>query len=374
MTNLIFASFVAFVFYVIIPLAGAFSVRYRWRCFRRQIQQTTILKEVSYSEPERNESGAAGEYSFTGELQAIQEDSTIWVNNGKTSVRAEMKGLKLYLLPTNRFMENEGQVEENKALLPQDMPKRISWERVYSLTQGTGIMLSGTVFVENGTPVFRNSEEQPLLAIIFDGKKESILRRSIWSGRQLNEYWNTLTPWALITGSFFLFVLAYISLRSGVSNSVELLLIIMSIIPVILFLPPGVILYVLYRRLWRNGRYLRGERDLMKVLTDYPEFEEFETGSQAIKKYPDLKIRSCGIFNEELLSLMPCRVYCSCNIDEDFRPVHFYENLIVPGDPFELAEKCRSRARLMEVLAVASVGAGFLINSLLLYFGLLFFS
>lgn len=370
---LFYSILVAFIFYAAVPLAGAFSVRRKWRLFRRQVVAASISREVSYSTPDRGIDGLAGCYCFTGDLQAIQDNSSIWLNNGKVSVRAEMEGIRLYLLPTSDSIENEGRVEENKILLPQDMPKRISWERVYSLTQGTGVVLSGNVFIENGTPVFRNSDEQPLLVIIYDGKKESILRRSIWSGRQLNEYWNSLTPLSLMGGSFFLFVLTFVSYRYQGTESVSAFLAVLSFMPLFPFLPPGIGLYFIFRRLWRNGRYLRGERDLLRLPLRHPEYSEYSSSLEAFDKFPDVKLRSCGIVDGNNLLTLPCRVFSSSEGGYELLPDHFFEELIIPGDPEELASKCRSRARIMEILAAASINLCFVVNGLLIYLIMIFF-
>ncbi|HAK44470.1 MAG TPA: hypothetical protein DCO79_00900 [Spirochaeta sp.] len=372
-TILTYAVIVTIIFYAAIPLAGAFSVRRKWRFFRAQVIEASISREVSYSNPDRKVDGSSGRYCFIGDLQAIQDDSSIWLNNGKVSVRAEMKDVKLYLLPTSRSIENEDRIEENNVILPQDMPKRIKWERVYSLTQGTGVVLSGQVYVENGTPVFRNTEEQPLLVIIYDGKKESILRRSIWTGRQLNEFWNNLTPLSLITGSFFLFVLTFFSYRQFGSDTPTILAAVMSFIPLLPFLPPGIVLYFIFRRLWRSGRYLRGERDLLRLPLRYPEYDEYASCREALRDFPDAKLRSCGIIDEDEVMSIPCRLFSSAKGGSEPPPRHFFEELIIPGDPEELAWKCRSRARKMEILAAASISLGFVVNGLLFYFVLIWF-
>lgn len=373
MIEILPAILVFLLFYVILPLFGAFMVRRKWRFFRKQVVAASLSREVSYSNPDRTSSGLIGCYNFTGELQAIQNDSSIWLNNGKITVRAEMKGVKLYLLPTSQAIENEDRIEENKAMLPQDMPKRIGWESVYSLTQGTGILLFGQIFMENGTPVFRQSEQNPLLVIIYDGKKESILRRSIWSGRQLNEYWNSITPFSLLAGSFSLFVLAYIKFMRPESGGTAILLVVMSLFPLVPFLPPGLFLYFVFRRLWRSGRYLRGERDLLRLPLRFSIYENCESCSEALVKYPDAGLRSCGIINEQELLFTPCRVYIREKNSPEGSPEHVFEHLIIPGDPDTLAKKCRSRARWMEILAAASVGTGCIINLIVIYIAIVLF-
>ena len=371
--NVLTAVAVAVCFYAALPLLGAFSVRRKWRIFRKQMTDASTYNEVTYADPARNSSGEAGLYSFCGELQAIQDDSFIWLNNRKVSVKAEMKDLRLFLLPTIRGMEQEGNVEENKSLLPKDMPKKIRWERVYSLPQGTGILLSGMVFIENGVPVFRNTEKTPLLAIIYDGSRNTILRRSIWSGRQLNEYWNSFTPLSLISGSFFLFVLTFISYRQPGNAVITFQTGLLTFLPLIPFIPPGIIFYILFRRLWRNARYLRGERDLLRLALRLPDYLEMNSCSDALEKFPGTKIRSCGIIDGNRFKQTACRVYSPSIGSSKNLPSHFFESLIIPGDPELLAKKCRSRARVLEILAAASISTGFIINLLLFYFILIRF-
>ena len=333
--------------------------------FRRQVEYASVSSEVTYADPDRRSSGMANVYSFTGELQAIQDNSSIWLNNGKTSVRAEMEGVRVYFLPSSGSIEKEDRIEENKIILPRDMPKRLKWERVYSLMQGTGFLLSGSVFVENGIPVFRHTDQQPLLAVIYDGQKETVLRRSIWSGRQLNEYWNNLTPLSLIAGSFSLFVLTFLAFRQGSYNSAAMLSV-LTFAPVLPFVPPGLAFYFFFRRFWRSGRYLRGERDLLRLPLRHPHYTECASCGEALEQFSGVKIRSCGVIDEADLLSCGCRVYTS-EAGESKIPKHFSEELIIPGDPVRLAEKCRSRARVMEVLAAASISLGFLINMILIY-------
>ncbi|MDC7127056.1 MAG: hypothetical protein PQJ46_15930 [Spirochaetales bacterium] len=362
----------AAIFYVIFPLSGAFSVRRRWRRFRQLVINSSLAKEITYSDPERDNPGESGLYSFTGELQAIQGDNVIWLNNGKVSVKAEMDYTTLYLLPSSDSIENENQIEENKNMLPKDMPKKISWKRVYSLEQGTGILLYGNVDIENGTPVFRNTEQNPLFVIIFDGEKETVLRRSIWSGRQLNEYWHTLTPISLIAGSFLLFVMSYVQFRNIGSNLNAEILLILSMIPIFPFCPPGLFFYFAFRYFWKTGRYLRGERDLLRLVERFPSFEEVSSCEEALKKFPSAKLRSCGIISDSTLMKTHCRVYADTSQAVGV-PLHFYEKLIIPGNPEVLAKECRKKARMMEILASILIITGLLLNTILIFIAFDFF-
>ena len=376
MTLFLTAIIIALIFYVLLPLLGAFSVRSKWRRFRRMVISGSLMNELSYSEPSRRESGYAGAFRFLGDLQAIQNNSSVWLNSGSLSVRAELEGVRIYLLPASESMETEGRLEHNENILPQDMPKRLSWEQVYSLAQGTGFFLAGSVYIENGSPVFRNSEENPLLVVIYDGSRESILRRSIWCGRQKNEYWNPVTPAALLAGIFALFVTAYMMFRQTDYSLYTMIVTLLSIFPVLPFVPPGVLFYYIFRRLWQKGRVLRAERDLLRLPLRF-----FDSGcrgaeghcrclseksySDAVEKYPAAVIRSCGLI-EDPEDAGEYSIFVSDDSSAAKDP--FFEQLIIPGDAAALSDACRARARVMELAAGASISTAFIVNSILLLF------
>ena len=331
------------------------------------MNEAGLRPEVSYSYPERSGNGFAGFYRFIGELQAIQNDSSVWINNGSVSVKAELKGVHVYLLPTSQAMESEAQVEQNVEVLPQQMPKKLNWERVYSLNQGTGVLLSGAVYLENGNPVFHHTEENPLLVIIYDGKKETVLRRSIWCGRQLNEYWNPITPVSLVAGSFCIFVYAYFLLRGSGIDYISLTAVLLSIVPVMPILPPGIIFYFLYKKLWKRGRLLRAERDLLRLPLRFGSSRRLSCASvaEAVELYPAARVRSCGVIREAELMGSECRVFLEGDDIKKTDPL--VEDLIIPGEPEDLAVMCRRRARIMEISATAALGMSFVVNTILIF-------
>ncbi len=366
---------IALVFYAVIPLFGAFNVRSGWRKFREQILKASVRTELEYSKPDRHSEGDAGLFWFIGNLQAIQNESTVWVSNGKLSVRAELQKVSIYILPNSQAGNDSKSIEKNQIADRDEMPRKMSWEHVYSLPQGTSFLFSGKIFIENGIPVFRNTEEEPLLALIYDGAEETLLRRSIWSGRQINEYWNSFTPVSLIAGSLSLFINAYLVFRNPALRPEALFILVMSIIPLLALMPPGILFFLIYKWLWRTGRILRGERDLIKLPMRYFNemfealrkdcfFLEYPNCSAAKADYPDAVIRSSGILKRKSLDKYHSYVFLSSDNDV------FFERLIIPGNPNILSQICRSRARLMEISAMVFFTLGLLLNSILAYIAL----
>ena len=99
---------ISIIFFALIPGFGAFHVRRRWRIFRSRITDSSLLSTVKYEQIGREPDGFLGYYRFSGELEAIQGDDTIWINSEDVSLSAELSGVSVYLLPSYSFAENEG--------------------------------------------------------------------------------------------------------------------------------------------------------------------------------------------------------------------------------------------------------------------------
>jgi hypothetical protein len=241
--------------------------------------------------------------------------------------------------------------------------------------------------------VFRSDANEPLTVVLYDGVEETILRRAIWGGRQRNEYWNQFTPASLAAGFLSLLILAYVLLRSPMMRLPALVSLSFSLIPVIPLLPPGVVLHFLYRRLWRRGRFLRAERDLVRlplryfdgqtvrqdgdtetvlpngqpyacrVYRDYSEFPPVKTGA---------KIRTTSLIPLSSLSRReyfafgtPVSIDEEPQVDKPDDPMA--ELVLIPGQPELLSASCDNRARLYEILAAGAFFSGILINLYLVF-------
>ena len=192
------------VFFLIVPSLGAFQVRKRWRAFRKNMTDSTMLPQVSYNQLVHRMDGFLGFFRFLGHIEAIQGDDTVWIRSGNISLSAELADVIVYLLPSFSHAENEGVVERNEETLPDEMPQQLPWSRIFNLPEGTQVYLSGPLYSAHGHGVFRTTRQHPLTVVIYDGETDTILRRSIWGGRQRTEYWNKFTPSSLIAGSLAL--------------------------------------------------------------------------------------------------------------------------------------------------------------------------
>ena len=373
------------LFSILIPGVGAFHVRSRWRTFRQRIIDSTLLPSISYNRLVRDEGGYLGGYRFFGNLEAIQGDDTVWIRGGSTSLSADLAGVHVYMLPGFSHSENEGVVERNEEALPDEMPQQLPWNRVFSLPEGTPVYISGPLFLSHGQAIFRSTKESELTVVIYDGDAGSLLRRSIWGGRQRNEYWNSFTPASLIAGSLALLFIAYNFLRAGAAPVPAALALGLSTTPVLPFMPPGLPFYLLYRHLWKKGRLCRAERDILRLPMRY--FERSSAKAVETVGLPDGGEYTMRVFGnkEAALGAMSERKIRASSLlkieDEQERQCYVFsaegsdpmaEELLIPGHPYELAALCMSKARLYEWSSVGAFSLCFFTNLLfaLVLFGL----
>lgn len=375
---------IAFLFYGFVPGIGAFTVRAQWRNFRRRIIEASLFPFVKYSDLS-NEGKLLGKYRVFGFLEAIQGKNRIWINNGSFTVEVDLEGVKLYLLPSYSLRDKENPFEMLDETLPDQEPKSVPWNRIFSLTAGTRIFVGGLLFSEDGRGVFRSQPKEPLVVVIYDGEKKSILLRAIWGGRQKNEYWNQYTLASLITGSFSLLLIAYIFLRTPILHLPSLFALSLGFFPVAILLPPGVVLYFLYRYLWKKARLLRAERDLLRLpLRYFKEIRDTVNSKESLIRLPTgesyIMTSDAGFLIRDGLSIRGCRLL---NLTESRKEDYYIfgaynenenggciiepddpmaELILIMGDPVKLAEACNKKARMFELLSAFFVFSGIIIN------------
>ncbi len=383
MWSLLTIAAVCTVFYLLIPGLGAFHVRNQWRRFRKCVSDSALFPQVRYNSLARNGDGFLGVYRFFGSLEAIQGDDTIWLRSGNISLSADMADVGIYLLPSFSHAENEGVVERNEVTLPDEVPQLLPWNRVFNLPEGSSVYVSGPLFIDHGQGVFRVTPQHALTVVFYDGDADTILRRSIWGGRQRNEYWNRFTSSSLIAGSLALLFLAYNFVRSD-SAVAAVLALGLSTTPILPFLPPGLPLYFVYRHFWKRARYNRAERDILRLPMKY--FGDKSDGKSARSLLPDGRVYSMRVFDNRAAALVAmdrqkvrttsvfrvpsvgegkCYVFGTEHKNRIGTPEirdPMAEHLLIPGDPLALASLCVRKARLREIVAAIAFAGCYVMN------------
>jgi len=252
------AIFIALLSYFIIPGLGGFQARSRWRRFRKRVRDSALLPEVCFDGGGFDSS--LGPHRFKGRIEALQGNDSLWIRGEGVSIQALMSDSEIYILPPESVSPPDAQALEEERF-PEETPGTLSWKQMTTLQEGYRVYLIGFLERRDGVLRMFGSREVPLLSILHDS--EDVIPRAVWSGRQKNEYWNSLTPWALLAGSLALFVMASAVFRTYQASLSARLLLLLALFPVIPFFPPGVALFFVYLANWRRARFLRAERDLL---------------------------------------------------------------------------------------------------------------
>ena len=280
------------------------------------------MKSALYSQVEFRSgslSGPLGAHRFTGRIEALQGEDTLLLKGTGVSIRASMAGAEIYMLPD----EGAGSPDARSLLeerLPENSPRILSWKRITSLQEGAKVYVVGFLESRDGALRMYGSRDVPLLAVLHEG--EDVVPRSVWSGRQKNEYWNVVTPWALLAGSMALFIMATSVFRSQTAAPLARMLLTAALFPIIPLVPPGLVFFFMYLATWRRARFLRAEKDIL--------------GLSAYLRAGDAEESLAG-WGDGL-----------------------------PGNTVPLIRSCRRRALRAETLALLSFFTGFVLNVVLL--------
>ena len=381
MERLLYIVAILITFYVLVPGIGAFVARARWRSFRRRITQASLRPTAGYVQlrAEQQGSGYLGVHRCFATLEAIQGDETLWIRDGRVSFAVSMTDMLVYMLPSGLYLSDSA---DQGIELPDEMPAIVPWAKVGSLSEGTQMFVCGPLYISESKAVFRSDGASRLTVLIYDGPEETVLQRSIWSGRQRNEYWNQLTPVSLAAGSLSLITLASVYIASPWLRSAAIVAVLGSLVPVLPLGPPGVLLFFGYRRLWQQARFLRAERDLVRLPLRFgsddagevrlPDGERYVRRNMPASELNALVELGAQYRSASVVKHDPAELVCFCTLDDNGLPKRpqdpLAEFVLIPGDPEQIANRCQRKARVLEFLSLAAFFAGLLVN---LYIALL---
>ncbi|MBN1522906.1 MAG: hypothetical protein JW904_00375 [Spirochaetales bacterium] len=389
--------FTAFLFYGFIPGLGAFIIRSQWYRFRQRLINSThhpIAQPGLFSKNSLD--GYLGEYRFFGKLESIQGDNRLWITDSTMTIGLDVEQLSLFLLRSYPVDVDKTNVEHFENTIPDDEPDYLPWKKIYSLPSGIRIFVAGHLYQESGQFIFKQKEKEDLLIVIHDGKKQTLLKRSIWSGRHKNEYLNQFTPVSVACGSLILLLISYFLLQNPTMRFAAAASIMLSTFPISYLLPPGVFLYFLYRHFWKQARSLRSERDLFllplrffnkdedfkknEIYVHLPNGEEYGlikwrpgAKNSSFTLNPEMKIRMTSLnqfLPEENVNYV-FGIKDNTRLKESTDPM--VEFVCIAGNPKELAKQCNNKSKLLGITAALCIFTGIIINFFLIFFGINFF-
>lgn len=260
----VYAAFIAaLVFYLLIPIGGAFMLRSQWRRFRERVALLGLAPRLRYRDPAealREGRVEVGRYRLQGTIEAIEGVSRVWVRGKEVSALVDLSRAPLYVLAPG---SGEAPAEAGSV-------ERLRWSSVSSLVEGTNIFVAGLLVLDGDRPMFVDRPDEPLIAVCHEGGAERLITRLIAGGRAPNEYWNYPTRISLSLGLVAISAILLLY-QSSTLPTFRSLVFLAGAGPVLPFAPPGLFLFFAYHRLWRRALAARTARDLLRLPLRYAE-------------------------------------------------------------------------------------------------------
>jgi hypothetical protein len=249
---------VALWWYALIPILGAFFIRRSWRQFRRRFDDLRLVPLLDYRLYTSANLERPSSFRFLGGFESVSDDRILWVRNEGLTVPVDLSGVRLYVLPSVENLEGSWDSEIQA-------PQRIQWKDIAALAEGAQVFIGGRLCERDGKRLFCNFPNEKLLVLFYEGSERTLTVRAIQAGRQANEYWNPLTPYALAVGIFSQLTLfiTYLPRPAYRINALAALVAVFG--PLFPLLPPALLFTAAYRRLWRRARLLRVYRDWVQL-------------------------------------------------------------------------------------------------------------
>jgi hypothetical protein len=360
---------IALFWYGLVPILGAFRLRATWRAFRTRFDDLRLAPILDYRSS-RSAVADGADYRFFGGFESITDD-TLWVRGPNLTVPVDLRGTRVFLLPA---AEDESSDETERE------PRLIRWKEVSALSEGVSVFVGGRTRSAAGRLRFADERDAPLLVILYDGSERSMVYRAVRAGRQTNEYWNSLTPYALALGVFSQCLVALSFSERPAFGAVVSAALAAATVPLLPLMPPGLLLLAAYKRLWTQARRMRSLRDIARLPLRHAAEAQLPDGSpygaiemedgerrryaDALPNMPSIEARGRGV-------VWRCYGVLSGEagkavLTEPADPTAVFA--AVPGDPDELARGFSARARLLELGAGAALLAGVALNALFMYF------
>jgi hypothetical protein len=256
--------------YALVPVAGAFISRRRWRIFRLRFDDLRLRPLLDYAACMTAGDGRAavpgepgGVFRFTGGFESVTDDHILWIRSGDLTIPVDLRGAQTYVLPSP-------EPENSSAFDPgQEAPEEIRWEQFSTLAEGVKVFVGGPLVFKEGRPIFVSAARAPLLVIFYDGPDRQLTLRVIRAGRHKNEYFNPLTFYGFIFGAFSLIVMAVSFFPRPGFRLTMITSFVALFTPLLPHIPPGLLFTMIYRRLWWRARIFRAYRDLARLPLRY---------------------------------------------------------------------------------------------------------
>lgn len=286
MVYLFWGILVYMLFFILLPGVGAVSLRRRWTKFRKTLFSYSKEPMLEYFNLESTK-----KFCFKGELESFRDDNVVWLRGETLSVCIDLDKQYIYSLTKN-----------------SETLTRNRWSNISSLVEGTMFYVFGTLIYDKGVPYLVGSSSEDLIVVICDEDKniyESLIRK----GRDKNEIWNNFSPYLYITGVFLLIILSYISYTRYSNKTWSFYLLVAAGTPFYFIIPPGLMFYLQYRKMWDKALRFLILKDLKLLRGDYFTSEKMGLRSKSREVLSLLLYVAGYLVNTTIAGLILFKVY-----------------------------------------------------------------
>jgi hypothetical protein len=334
--------------YGLVPIAGALASRHVWRRFRVRfdtLRQAPILDYARYIAHGR--AAVPGTFRFIGGFESITDGHTLWVQGPDLTIPVALTGAQAYMLPLGEG-GRDGGGERDSFDPSEEMPQQLRWDRVSTLTDEARVFVGGALTLRDDRWTFAVTPGTPLQVIIYDGSDRSMAIRAIRAGRHRNEYWNGVTPYALVVGALCLITMAVNFLPRPAFRLTAITAFAAAFVPLFPLVPPGLLFTLAYRRLWWRARIYRACRDLARL----------PLGSAGehygVRRYRELP-EGIPLLVPGMKKPKKEEWYVYGELGDNGVPREPTDSFAtfgaIPGDPEKLAQRCTRDAYVLEILS-----------------------
>jgi len=368
------------VFFGIVPAIGALLKRYKWHKLRRRFDELRLRPVLNYhsywqeaSSLEDVPSKEGGDlFRFIGGFESITDGQTLWIRSDNLTVPVSLENTESYVLPDQK----SGRSDDDD--LVENPPEKFKLGNVSEIIEGARVFAGGSLKYINGRRCFVSSKQNPLIVFIYNGPDHSVPTRIMRSARQRNDYWNSFTPYSLITGVFGLIMMAVAYYARPAFRLTVTVSFMAMFVPLYPFIPPGLLFTLLFQRLTWKAKILRSYSDLARLPLRFLAGRGGKEKSSLLPSGEKYGVLRCSDLPPEAKSggipfLLP-------EYEKDrtgwfiFGKKDGGQNLpikaedpfatfgILPGDPAVLTKKFAKKAYLLEAAAWVFLLAGIALN------------
>jgi hypothetical protein len=145
------------------------------------------------------------------------------------------------------------------------MPEQIRWNRISAVTEGARIFIGGEIKFKDNRWRFAATNETPLMVIFYSCPDKVFVSTLTSAARDRNEYWNSATPLSLAVGAISLIYIVWSFIDRPAYRLTVFCALLAMILPLLPWVPPGLLLFAAYRRCAWLARRFRIYSDLSRI-------------------------------------------------------------------------------------------------------------